>query len=1249
MVQYVSVVSRVLRVQRCMTRLRTQELSEQCGSKGVEALHVTVSKPIFFRAITLHGLVPDDTPIMIYLDLAAAQAVDSHKFEDLLSETRVFAARTSGVAGAWQDGRRETRQRAVRFDTSGWVEIWRGVASAVKVGADILHIKMPSVEVVGAAFRLAACGAWSLSAVDNSSIPSYLQHAQIVEIEGYYGSNPSRVPGGKLVYVPAKGIPGSETFSFRASDGSLESEHTGAVTVDTAREAIRPWAGDMDVYVRAASSTPIEIQLPPAVRSASPPTFKWQITQAPDKGELSLDGEGSSRLPVGVEVSSQSMLYFRAPDPATGGVPYTSLRYKVRIADGAHSAEGVVRINVVCAPGQELRRPLPSSDVTAEPYTPPPLVCTPCEPGSFNPGNPLSSRAGRCQLCTAGSYQPARGATACMQCASGKYSALPADTTCHECGAGTFAPAPGSSRCEECAAGEMMPLGGSTNACFACGMGAYNSARGRPLCKSCPALARALDLRSDSQLDCLCTVGTFDTSGCPGVECQHCPTGAMCYGGRNAPAANAGYWSDAALWLNGTQAEFMECNFRSIRDNCRGVADYMNPLPGFLLPDGKPPAEREIWGKAAVASFLPHAHQQPDMSLQDALIRPPLTPEPICRTDNHDYYSRPQQTENGCLPAYQGRFCSVCTEGHAVSLDGSCDACPGDHPVIFFFAVIFVLTAFGLLIHRLIRRREAEMLFIFWAQNVATLIHWTWPMPAASKTVLALLTLFNLNHHILPWACYSMGAPWVSTTLLLACLPWVSVCSVFLAARGFKRYVYHQTGKGKSLLDLLPPTWRQDNGYDSVAHIAQEQDAVGSRPSSASAEAKASASRPTSVQSQRTVDSGQTVKTSTEEVVIPEWEKRLQQESIRLALVMCDVFLVPSCLAALQLLDCSIFVDATVLQRERESSGKIYLVPRADLTAYPDFECWTVEHIGAFFLGTLSVLFNMLAFPGYLFYHLAVAFLEEQMQEARYVRAMGEFYQPYEHKYWWWHAVVLLRRLVFVAVAVQFSSFGYFQLLVSMAACSLSILLSVLLRPYKDNRYNLFDLLLNAAALILISSAIANTMSISIARALVAYEWAPAMLFWVVTLLALAASLCFVSNLHPVEVPVPEQVVAVLRAIAGPKLEDLATKAYEAAEEYRQELLVRHPFFKVTFFPLDLPAPPKKERPPPPLTAEEEYLATLQGLGVKNQDEDQRTPSQRAAYDSASAVKSLGFSQFHNVQLFEAETGEKMEAGWMSD
>ena len=85
----------------------------------------------------------------------------------------------------------------------------------------------------------------------------------------------------------------------------------------------------------------------------------------------------------------------------------------------------------------------------------------------------------------------------------------------------------------------MMPTSGATH-CFACGLGAFNYARGRATCTSCPALTRTLELRSASELDCLCAVGSFDAHGCAGVECEHCPQGATCYGGRNAPASNAG-------------------------------------------------------------------------------------------------------------------------------------------------------------------------------------------------------------------------------------------------------------------------------------------------------------------------------------------------------------------------------------------------------------------------------------------------------------------------------------------------------------------------------------------------------------------------------------------------------------------------------------------------------------------------------------------------------------------------------------
>jgi len=54
---------------------------------------------------------------------------------------------------------------------------------------------------------------------------------------------------------------------------------------------------------------------------------------------------------------------------------------------------------------------------------------------------------------------------------------------------------------------------------------------------------------------------------------------------------------------------------------------------------------------------------------------------------------------------------------------------------------------------------------------------------------------------------------------------------------------------------------------------------------------------------------------------VPEWEKRLEEEAMRFGLVVCDVMLVPSSIAALQLLDCTVFADQSVMQRLRDVAG----------------------------------------------------------------------------------------------------------------------------------------------------------------------------------------------------------------------------------------------------------------------------------------------------------------------------------------
>jgi hypothetical protein len=100
-----------------------------------------------------------------------------------------------------------------------------------------------------------------------------------------------------------------------------------------------------------------------------------------------------------------------------------------------------------------------------------------------------------------------------------------------------------------------------------------------------------------------------------------------------------------------------------------------------------------------------------DSSMQ--VLLPKHTPEAVCRLDN-PIYSKALREVTGCEDGYAGRLCSTCSAGYAVSLDLSCDQCPGDHAAVFFFAIILVLTGLGFLLERLIRRREAQVLFFFW-------------------------------------------------------------------------------------------------------------------------------------------------------------------------------------------------------------------------------------------------------------------------------------------------------------------------------------------------------------------------------------------------------------------------------------------------------------------------------------------------------------------------------------------------------
>ena len=82
-----------------------------------------------------------------------------------------------------------------------------------------------------------------------------------------------------------------------------------------------------------------------------------------------------------------------------------SCRLVALIGGGEFSPEGTIRINVVCKPGHELRRPLLLSAPSAAFSAAAGAIeeaCTPCSVGTFNPVSPSAMSAGRCLLCAAG-------------------------------------------------------------------------------------------------------------------------------------------------------------------------------------------------------------------------------------------------------------------------------------------------------------------------------------------------------------------------------------------------------------------------------------------------------------------------------------------------------------------------------------------------------------------------------------------------------------------------------------------------------------------------------------------------------------------------------------------------------------------------------------------------------------------------------------------------------------------------------
>ena len=165
---------------RWSQRSSPEDIDALCGRKGIEAIQARVEREVFVTSVTLEAMIPQDSPVFIYALLAPAQSIETYRYQDILTESTSIsqqAAEARSQTGSWAPSRMHISQRRVQLNSGGWVEVWRGVAEHIKEQASILHVRIPTVEVQAAVYRVVTCGGWSFGAVDNSSIPSYLKLA----------------------------------------------------------------------------------------------------------------------------------------------------------------------------------------------------------------------------------------------------------------------------------------------------------------------------------------------------------------------------------------------------------------------------------------------------------------------------------------------------------------------------------------------------------------------------------------------------------------------------------------------------------------------------------------------------------------------------------------------------------------------------------------------------------------------------------------------------------------------------------------------------------------------------------------------------------------------------------------------------------------------------------------------------------------------------------------------------------------
>ena len=172
-------------------------------------------------------------------------------------------------------------------------------------------------------------------------------------------------------------------------------------------------------------------------------------------------------------------------------------------------------------------------------------LCLQCQAGR-------KSKENVCELCAAGKYSGAAGASSCSACAAGTYSGAGA-SSCSACAAGEYSGG-GASSCSACAAGTYSGAGASS--CLACAAGTYSGA-GASSCLACTAGKYS----GEGQDTCTaCAAGTYSTGG--QAACTRCGGDGhydQSFWDPNQSGLKSEDECDCAPGLTGTNCDQAEC------------------------------------------------------------------------------------------------------------------------------------------------------------------------------------------------------------------------------------------------------------------------------------------------------------------------------------------------------------------------------------------------------------------------------------------------------------------------------------------------------------------------------------------------------------------------------------------------------------------------------------------------------------------------------------------------------------------